>query len=192
MSSLPRCPACNSEYTYEDGDNFVCPECAHEWPKQAAAETAEAQKVWKDANGNVLQDGDSVRQIKVGPRSQEVLEMVVDMKDSVEQAFTSIRDAGDAIRLTSEEIASVSRRVNNALGEDDSEFRQFFADLRRATSRAETAIANFDKILVNVNDIVGDSDGGTWFATPAQAMWALGGHSLVGVLLAWFGLRNRR
>lgn len=32
----------------------------------------------------------------------------------------------------------------------------------------------------------------TWFATPAQAMWALAGHSLVGILLAWFGLRNRR
>ena len=64
MSSLPRCPACNSEYTYEDGDNFVCPECAHEWPKQAAADVAEAQKVWKDANGNVLQDGDSVTVIK--------------------------------------------------------------------------------------------------------------------------------
>jgi protein PhnA len=64
MSSLPRCPACNSEYTYEDGDNFVCPECAHEWPQQTAAETAEAHKVWKDANGNVLQDGDSVTVIK--------------------------------------------------------------------------------------------------------------------------------
>ena len=64
MSSLPRCPACSSEYTYEDGDNFVCPECAHEWPKQAAADVAEAQKVWKDANGNVLQDGDSVTVIK--------------------------------------------------------------------------------------------------------------------------------
>ncbi len=62
--SLPKCPQCNSEYTYEDGDNFVCPECAHEWPKQAAADVAEAQKVWKDANGNVLQDGDSVTVIK--------------------------------------------------------------------------------------------------------------------------------
>ena len=64
MSSLPRCPACNSEYTYEDGDNYVCPECAHEWPKHAATEAVEAQKVWKDANGNVLQDGDSVTVIK--------------------------------------------------------------------------------------------------------------------------------
>ena len=64
MSDLPRCPACSSEYTYEDGDNYVCPECAHEWPKHAAADAGEAQKVWKDANGNVLQDGDSVTVIK--------------------------------------------------------------------------------------------------------------------------------
>ncbi len=64
MSALPKCPACSSEYTYEDGDNYVCPECAHEWPKHAAAEAGEAQKVWKDANGNLLHDGDSVTVIK--------------------------------------------------------------------------------------------------------------------------------
>ncbi|MCG2578493.1 alkylphosphonate utilization protein [Dechloromonas sp. XY25] len=61
--SLPHCPQCNSEYTYEDGANYVCPECAHEWPQQAA-EAVEEQRVWKDANGNVLQDGDSVTVIK--------------------------------------------------------------------------------------------------------------------------------
>ena len=61
MSSLPPCPQCKSEFTYEDGDNFVCPECAHEWPRVAAAEE---QKVVRDANGNVLQDGDSVTVIK--------------------------------------------------------------------------------------------------------------------------------
>lgn len=106
--------------------------------------------------GDLLRNGDSVLQIKVGPRSQEVLEMVVDLKDSVAQAFTSIRDAGDAIRVTSEEVASISRRVNNALGEEDSEFRLFFRDLRSATARAEQAIDNFNQVIVNVNDIVGD------------------------------------
>lgn len=63
MSALPQCPQCNSEYTYEDGANYVCPECAHEWPQQAA-EAVEEKRVWKDANGNVLQDGDSVTVIK--------------------------------------------------------------------------------------------------------------------------------
>ena len=61
--SLPKCPQCNSEYTYEDGTMFVCPECAYEWP-QAAAEVAEAERVVRDAVGNVLQNGDSVTVIK--------------------------------------------------------------------------------------------------------------------------------
>ncbi|MBT9523535.1 MAG: alkylphosphonate utilization protein [Dechloromonas sp.] len=63
MSGLPNCPKCKSEYTYEDGTNYVCPECAHEWPKDAGESTEQA-RVWKDANGNVLQDGDSVTVIK--------------------------------------------------------------------------------------------------------------------------------
>jgi len=61
MSQLPACPVCQSEYTYEDGPHFICPECAHEWPQVAETETA---KVIKDANGNTLQDGDTVTVIK--------------------------------------------------------------------------------------------------------------------------------
>lgn len=64
MEKLPNCPECNSEYTYEDGSMLVCPECAHEWMPGAEAETEEAQKVVRDANGNVLSDGDSVTVIK--------------------------------------------------------------------------------------------------------------------------------
>jgi protein PhnA len=62
MLDLPKCPKCNSEYTYEDGSLFVCPECAHEWTLES--EESEDTKVIKDANGNVLNDGDSVTVIK--------------------------------------------------------------------------------------------------------------------------------
>lgn len=63
MSQLPPCPQCGSEYTYEDGVQLICPECAHEWTAaEAAAE--EAGKVVRDANGNELQDGDTVTVIK--------------------------------------------------------------------------------------------------------------------------------
>jgi len=64
MTALPKCPLCNSEYTYEDGDNFMCPECAHEWPKVASTDAGEQAKVFKDAFGNLLQDGDTVIVIK--------------------------------------------------------------------------------------------------------------------------------
>lgn len=63
MSELPHCPACSSEYTYEDGAMYVCPECAHEWSKEGDDSAAD-EDIIKDAHGNVLQDGDTVTVIK--------------------------------------------------------------------------------------------------------------------------------
>ncbi|MGG0824768.1 zinc ribbon domain-containing protein YjdM [Paenibacillus turicensis] len=63
MSNLPNCPSCNSSYTYEDGFNFVCPECGHEWNTEDQAQVEEGLVV-KDANGNLLQDGDAITIIK--------------------------------------------------------------------------------------------------------------------------------
>ena len=64
MSTLPPCPQCKSAFTYEDGSNCVCPECGHEWNPQAAAVGGDIARVYKDAAGNVLQDGDTVTVIK--------------------------------------------------------------------------------------------------------------------------------
>ncbi|MVP00643.1 zinc ribbon domain-containing protein YjdM [Paenibacillus lutrae] len=64
MSTLPNCPECNSTYTYEDGSLLVCPECAHEWNPASETEHNDSDKVIKDANGNILNDGDSVSIIK--------------------------------------------------------------------------------------------------------------------------------
>jgi protein PhnA len=64
MSKLPNCPKCNSEYTYEDGPLFICPECAYEWTADSASEAEENDLVVKDSNGNILSDGDSVTVIK--------------------------------------------------------------------------------------------------------------------------------
>ncbi len=66
MSPLPACPKCNCEHTYEDGALFVCPECALEWSAGAATVAADddVPRVVKDANGNLLADGDSISVIK--------------------------------------------------------------------------------------------------------------------------------
>ena len=64
MSQVPACPTCQSAYAYADGEQFVCPECGHEWRAGAADDAAAPAKVWKDAHGNLLQDGDTVTVIK--------------------------------------------------------------------------------------------------------------------------------
>lgn len=64
MNNLPKCPVCSSEFTYEDDSMYICPECAHEWPKDGITEDSSDVRIVKDANGNVLQDGDNVTVIK--------------------------------------------------------------------------------------------------------------------------------
>jgi protein PhnA len=66
MNTEPHCPKCDSAHTYADGNLWICPECAHEWSQHSVAETVAepAARVFRDAHGNVLQDGDSVTVIK--------------------------------------------------------------------------------------------------------------------------------
>jgi protein PhnA len=66
MTTLPPCPKCNCEFTYEDGSLCVCPECAHEWDAQAASASGGGKggRVYRDSAGNILQDGDTVAVIK--------------------------------------------------------------------------------------------------------------------------------
>ena len=66
-SLIPACPICSMDNTYQDGDNYVCPDCAHEWSSiapTAESEATEATRVHKDAHGNILNDGDTVTLIK--------------------------------------------------------------------------------------------------------------------------------
>ncbi|MGV1017107.1 MAG: zinc ribbon domain-containing protein YjdM [Fluviibacter phosphoraccumulans] len=64
MSAIPACPQCTLENTYPDGANYVCANCGFEWPMVAEASEEDGPRIVKDANGNVLSDGDSVVLIK--------------------------------------------------------------------------------------------------------------------------------
>lgn len=68
MSLEPKCPKCQSEYTYADGNLWVCPTCAHEWAQSTSAADEAVEVVQDtaiyDSNKNILADGDSVTVIK--------------------------------------------------------------------------------------------------------------------------------
>ncbi len=62
MSTMPLCPKCQSPYVYEDGIMFICPECTHEWNQNE--ENTDESTIVRDANGTILQNGDTVTVIK--------------------------------------------------------------------------------------------------------------------------------
>lgn len=61
---IPACPVCSMEHTYQDEDNYICPDCQHEWPLAIAPEDEDETSTIKDSNGNPLADGDAVFLIK--------------------------------------------------------------------------------------------------------------------------------
>jgi len=95
MENQTQCPKCSSENIYADGNLWVCPECSHEWspfkPSQPANEPELQNDAVRDANGNVLNDGDSVTVIK---------ELKIKGSTSAVKAGTKVKgirlvDAGD-------------------------------------------------------------------------------------------------
>ena len=63
IHTIPNCPICSMENTYQDGDIFICPDCSNEW-QPASAEEIEEKRSHKDAHGNILTNGDTVALIK--------------------------------------------------------------------------------------------------------------------------------
>ncbi len=66
--TLPNCPKCDGEYTYQEGHLFICPMCFNEWTEESQ-KAAEEALITRDSNGNVLEDGDDVtviRDLKLG------------------------------------------------------------------------------------------------------------------------------
>jgi protein PhnA len=68
MATETKCEKCSSVDVYNDGNVWICPICAHEWTIFESAKKNEPSEVVdnaiRDANGNVLNDGDSVTVIK--------------------------------------------------------------------------------------------------------------------------------
>ncbi|MBX3020108.1 MAG: alkylphosphonate utilization protein [Bdellovibrionales bacterium] len=91
MSAEPKCPQCSAEYTYADGNLWVCPSCAHEWSQHestnAVSEPEVIDTAIRDAHGNVLADGDTVTVIK---------ELKIKGSSSVVKVGTKVKN----IRLT--------------------------------------------------------------------------------------------
>lgn len=61
------CPQCNSSYSYQDIDLWICPECAYEWIIENEDHPTKDEATvdsFLDAHGVQLQDGDTVRTIK--------------------------------------------------------------------------------------------------------------------------------
>lgn len=59
-----KCISCGFEYTYEEDNYIVCSACQFRWDPNEQKPSKSTEKVYKDAYGTILEDGDSIIVIK--------------------------------------------------------------------------------------------------------------------------------
>ena len=106
MSALPPCPKCHSEFTYEDGAQLVCPECAHEWNDAEPAHDSD-ELIVKDANGNLVNGTKGVQLTSaVTANGIETVSITTDQLHADTNATT--QDGGLLLTLTSDAVQTLN------------------------------------------------------------------------------------
>lgn len=90
-----QCPKCNSQNIYQDRELWVCPECSHEWLESSSTHEEDQglniDNSVKDANGNILNDGDSVLVVK----DLKIKGSTSSVKSGTKVKNINLGDAGD-------------------------------------------------------------------------------------------------
>jgi phospholipid/cholesterol/gamma-HCH transport system substrate-binding protein len=108
--------------------------------------------------GEPITDRSTFTRVIVERNPVELIDVALNLEQQVSETLTSIRRASDTVTTAGDEIARLANTVQDALGDENSDFKQFLTATRNLATRAETAIDNFNTLMVNINEFTGDPE----------------------------------
>jgi phospholipid/cholesterol/gamma-HCH transport system substrate-binding protein len=109
-----------------------------------------------DKRGNRLHDGDLLSHVVIKRNPMEIVDVALNLETQIADTLFAVRRAGETIEMTGVDVGELSRTIQEAFRDDDSDLKQLIAELRETTRKAQGAFDNFDKIFDNINEIIGD------------------------------------
>ena len=108
--------------------------------------------------GEPLSDRSVFANVAVDRNPLELVDVAMDLETDVRTALASVRKAGDTVDQAGQEIATLASKLQEAIGDDNGDLRQFLSSTRQLATKAETAIDNFNTLMVNINEFAGDPE----------------------------------
>lgn len=108
--------------------------------------------------GAAIPDRATFRNVAVTRNPVELLDMVMDLEVRVKETLDSFKKASDNVAAAGENVAELTQTIQDVVGEDEGDFKKFIENARNLSTKAETAIDNFNTLMVNVNEIAGDPE----------------------------------
>lgn len=99
-----------------------------------------------------------VTRYAVAPNPLEIVDVILDLKANVADTLTAVTDAGKSIKTTSDNVGQITGLVRDVLVDNEKDFSDFLKNAQRISNKSELAIDNFNSVMGNVNDLVGNPE----------------------------------
>jgi phospholipid/cholesterol/gamma-HCH transport system substrate-binding protein len=88
----------------------------------------------------------------------ELLDVALNLESQVKDTLDSFKRASDTVSNAGASVSKLSDTIQDAIGNQDSDFKQFMNNTNKLAGKAETAIDNFNELMVNINEFAGDPE----------------------------------
>jgi phospholipid/cholesterol/gamma-HCH transport system substrate-binding protein len=112
----------------------------------------------EETRGLPIQPGDEMLKVRVKPNPMEVVDVVIDLKGKVSDAVDSIKRAGDTVDRAGQGITKVTDKVQEALGDENSDMKVILSNIRRLTETADTALNNINSVMQKFDELASDEE----------------------------------
>ena len=99
-----------------------------------------------------------VKNVAVAPNPLEIVDVFIDLRDNLKRTLDSVSDAGDSVKTSSDNIAKITGLVGDVLSEGQGDFEEFIKTAQRLGNKSELAIDNFNSVMADVSELVGDKE----------------------------------
>ncbi len=108
--------------------------------------------------GNAITDRSTFTRVAVDRNPVELIDVALNLENQVADTLSSIKQASDTVSQAGSEISDLANTVQDALDDENSDFKQFMQNTKNLSARAEVAIDNFNELMVNINEFAGDPE----------------------------------
>lgn len=105
-----------------------------------------------------LEKGGLVKNVVVAPNPLEIVDVFIDLRDNLARTLDSVSDAGDSVKTSSDNIAKITGLVGDVLADGQGDFEEFVKTAQRLSNKSELAIDNFNAVMADVSELVGDKE----------------------------------
>lgn len=106
--------------------------------------------------GALIRDSERLLTVSLKPNPMEMVDVVLDLGDDIEQTLASVREAGAAVGVAGQGVDKLTKNINLAFADEDSDLKQLVQDIRQLSNKAEAAVDNVDRIFDRVANFLED------------------------------------